>query len=82
MTKLANIIVPGAGAFTVYHDKNAKQNPYRVYHEYKEWEPFADGGYIPHKKKILKAKYADYKSCAYLIYQYIANLENGGIIKP
>lgn len=77
MTQLASIYIPGKGNIKVCHDEKERINPYKVYHEFTEPGTYTENGeWIPARKcKHLKAKYADYLSCFYLIYQYIAKGE-------
>ena len=65
MTKIASISPKGVPHMVVYYDKEAKQNPYRVY---LEWCEAGEHGNRQRKKQIMR--YADLGSCGALIAQY------------
>lgn len=70
MTKIGFIQAAGKPEMTIYYDKKATVNPYRVYIEW------YDG--TRHKK--LLAKYADLFSCGCMVQRYteMYNEERGG----
>ena len=73
MQKIACISPKGVPSMTVYYDKKAKMNPYRVY---KEWNEVTEYGI--RRKKNLVIRYADLWSCANLMQGYIATHNEEG----
>ena len=73
MQKIASISPKGVPSMTVYYDKKAKTNPYRVY---KEWNEVTEYG-IRHRKKLV-IRYADLLSCAHLMLGYISMYNEEG----
>ena len=65
MKKIAEIKPSRAKNMTVYYDKAAKVNPYRIYLEWMEPTPH---GLMPRKQQY--DRFADLASAAYEIWQY------------
>lgn len=76
MNKIGEIKPYGVAKMTVYYDKKAKQNPYKVY---TEWSGYTLKGYREQKRMV--EKYADLYSCVAVMAQYAMehNEEGRGI---
>lgn len=60
--KIGFIAPIGSDMLSVYYDRKAKKNPYRVYREWKEAGPYG----LRSRRKMV-AQYADLYSCAFVI---------------
>lgn len=65
MFKIAEISPWCAKRMTVYYDKTAKANPYRVY---LEWQEATYKGLVAHKHQLYR--FSDLASAAYEMWQY------------
>ena len=73
MNKIGEIKPINGDKLTVYYDKKAKYNPYKVY---REWWGYSPHGNVYHKQMV--AKYGNLHSCGLLIAKYTERFNEEG----